>query len=370
VGLVLVILLAYNRVRYRVHILGRPPREGERLLVVANHAHDLEGMVIPTALVRYRGIRRPVISAGSARIFEPGFMTERIPGRWARYTARWNVGGIVRLLGVRPIEDHPLSRPLASWAYLVFKHCGNVELTRVFDPVHLPPALPSAGRLSTAWHPRYVRAMRQEATISALTPDVRQWVRSHLRRQIEDDLAVFLDLLDKGYAVYTTPEGRFTVDGRLNRFRASLASMREKAGRVVVAGVSYDVLCPGKLAMWVEFEQPRWPDRLDWSVVVARPLTAAHLVIQARLAQPHIPSEDVIRGAKALLDDVEGKAVIVEEVLKNPDRTLHTALAELARRSGLGDQLTDERFPFVEDFVSYYHNQWLELMAVLKESQC
>ena len=106
-ALVLYLLRAYTRLRYRVFISGNLPHKAPSLLVVANHAHDLEGMVIPTALARVRGIHRPVISAGSARIFEPGFMTERIPGKASRFLAGVNIGSVVRLLGVRPIEDHP-----------------------------------------------------------------------------------------------------------------------------------------------------------------------------------------------------------------------------------------------------------------------
>ena len=325
-------------------------------------------MVIPTALARFRGIRQPVISAGSARIFEPGFMTERIPGRAARYFASWNVGHIVRLLGVRPIEDHPLARPLASWAYLIFRHFGNLPLRVVFDSRYLPTALPMGARLSSCWSARHVRALRQEVTISALMPEFRTWVREHLRQQVEADLGVFLDLLEQGHAVYTTPEGRFSEDGRLNRFRKSLDLMREKARHVTVAGVSYDLLRPGKLTMWVQFEEPRWPDRLDRSVIAARPVTASHLVIRAWLAGPHVSASDVIIDAKALMNLVRERAVVASDVLADPDRALAIALREFGRRSAHGTRITDPRFPFVNEFVVYYNNQWLELMTVLDQT--
>ncbi len=367
-GLVLCLLLGYTRLRYRIFLSGRLAREAPSLLVVANHAHDLEGMVVPAAVARLRGIRKPVISAGSARIFEPGFMTERIPGRVSRFFARWNIGSIMRLLGVRPIEDHPLSRPLASWAYLVFKNFGNLSMSEVFESRYIPPGMAGEARLSACWTPRHIRACRGEATISALTATYRSWVRDHVRAQVEDEMAVFHGLLRRGYAVYTTPEGRFSEDGHLHRFRKSLDLMRAASGSLCVVGVSYDVFWPGKLTMLVNFESPRWPANLEESIIAARPITACHLVIQAWLGRPHVHYEEIIDEALMLLRRVQGQAVLSPDLRHEPVRVLREVLQELLRRSQQGGPVTDPRFPFVPDFIAYYSNQWTDLLRVLERA--
>ncbi|PSR23122.1 MAG: hypothetical protein C7B45_04060 [Sulfobacillus acidophilus] len=366
-GLVLVVLLVYTRLRYQIGVMGRIPGEGRSRLIVANHAHDLEGMIIPTELARFGGVWHPVMSAGSVRMFEPGFMAARVPGPVGPLLAWWNVGPIVRILGVRPIEDRPLSRPLASWAYLVFQNFGNLPLAEVFEASQIPPHIPHDARLSVCWSTRFVRDLRYDVTIMALTKDYRDWVRRELRHQVESEMNTFSSLLQRGYTVYTTPEGRMCDDGRLGRFRKSLGVMQEAAARVYVAGVSYDVLRPGKLRMWVRFELPRWPDQLELSVTAARPITASHLIIRAWLERPHVRDLDVLADALTHLHEVRDAGLVVaNDLTRNPEACLRETLVELVRRSQVGAAITDARFPFVKDFVSYYRNQWIEIAELLR----
>ncbi len=364
-AVVMVVLILYTRVRYRITVSGQIPHSPRSVLVVANHGHDLEGMVIPTAIARMSGLRRPVISAGSQRIFEPGFMAGRIPGPFRRYAARWNVGPIVERLGVRPIEDRPLSRPMSSWAYLIYRHFGNLRVDEVFDPASLPENLPSGARLAALWSPHYILAARREITITALTPAFRTWVRTQLRRQVEEDLGVFLDLLDQGCRLYTTPEGRLSPDGRLGRFRKSLNVMKEHAGTIAVVGVSYDILRPGRLRMWVNFAVPHWPEWLEGSVILARPITASHLVVHVWQMRPHIRREEFIQDAIGEMVQLRREGIpVAADLYKRPQAVIDEALQEFRRRLSEDSCITDPRFPYVKDFITYYQNQWDELTLV------
>jgi hypothetical protein len=208
--------------------------------------------------------------------------------------------------------------------------------------------------------------LRYDVTIMALTKEYRDWVRRDLRRQVESEMSTFTSLLQRGYTVYTTPEGRICEDGRLGRFRKSLALMQAAAESIYVAGVSYDVLRVGKLRMWVRFEPPRWPDRLELSVVAARPITASHLIIRAWLGQPHVRDVELLADALRYLGEVrEAGLAMANDLARDPEPALREALAEFVRRSQRGARITDARFPFVQDFVAYYRNQWTEIEEIL-----
>jgi len=103
-------LVAALSVTCRLRVFGRIPGNRKGELIISNHLHDIDGMFIPPCLALRNPLRHPLCFVASKRLFEPGFLVTRAPGL-LRLVNRLNLGGLFYLLGARPIENMPLSRP-------------------------------------------------------------------------------------------------------------------------------------------------------------------------------------------------------------------------------------------------------------------
>ncbi|NMP23026.1 hypothetical protein [Sulfobacillus harzensis] len=302
------------------------------------------------------------------RLFEPGFLAERLGRRIGPYLSWFNVGPILWLLGVRPIEDSPLHRPLRSWGYFVYRYFGDQPLREVIDPAALPDSVATQGLfLHHLWSRRTFSWSSRRLSVRALLEPYRDWAKTQLRQHVEDQLGLLVEAMRKGYAVYTTPEGRITEDGRMTRFRASwhaVASAEPSAVRVLAT--TYDAFVPGRLRMWTVLEKPRRPDRLDLSVSMARPITASHVAAQVWKTQL-APHGQLLSDALTVYQALPPTAVLAEDLRRQPSRILKDRLDFLWTKTSAGKSgVTDRRFPGVNDLVNYYQNQMDEILTDLR----
>ncbi|MGH8163415.1 MAG: hypothetical protein ACREP1_03670, partial [Rhodanobacteraceae bacterium] len=124
-------MATYYSLRYRVRGWGRLPRRRGPALVIANHQHELESPAIVALLaVQCFAWRYPIFTVSSRRMWEPGFLAERIP--WLRFALRGvNLGWLFSAIGMQPIENELHARPLASLAYTLRAVHGDLPLCEV-----------------------------------------------------------------------------------------------------------------------------------------------------------------------------------------------------------------------------------------------
>ncbi|MCY0898842.1 MAG: hypothetical protein OWU33_07885 [Firmicutes bacterium] len=360
---VAIILKSIAWSRFRIHLMGRLPRGP--VIIVANHAHDADSMILPVTLAMRRGLHHPLISSGSSRLFEPGFLAERMPPALGQWLAGLNLSSILWSIGVRPIEDAPLSHSLKSWAYLIYQVWGDEPLGDVFDEQLIPEE--ARGRaISYLWSRGGWALSHQRHTLRALKDPYRHWVRDHTRDLLESQMAVLREAADRGFAIYTTPEGRLTTDGRMARFRASWTLLvNGYRGSVVAAATSYDVLRRGRLHLWTMLAPLTRLESAESAVARLRPVTASHLVAHAWFATSQRTLDRLVAIALDTYHQLPHHAVIAHNLAQNPQGLIRRRVRWLLRALSQGAPLRDKRFPHVPDILTYYANQLTEILSAL-----
>ncbi|MBX5476420.1 MAG: glycosyltransferase [Clostridia bacterium] len=384
-------LLLYVRLAYGTRVDGRLPRRAVPTLVVSNHAHDLEGLLLPAVLLLGRPLSRRVHPVASQRLFEPGFLATRSP-RWLRpLVKRWNVGPVLRALGVLPIENMPRRRPLASFAYEIWRRRGDLPLKDILDAGALEPGGPLSGardidrvRLRDLWG-RRAQLGQLEVSPRDLRSPYREEVQRALRPRVERQLEEVERALRRGGTVYLTPEGRMTSDGRMGRLREALDRLRPAARCLVAAAVSFDPWAPGRMRMTVRLAPP--PDAGDFrlSLAVLRPLSASHVLAAALHALPAPADEpSILRACRRLLDELPPEAELEPDLARDPDRALGQRLRMACRRGHVARVVSDSgatlyrprpgardpRFPDAADIVAYLaaaFEETAQALAILRE---
>ena len=365
------LLFIYVRVAYRVRIEGRLPRDRGATLVVANHAHDLEGMVLPVCLQWQGRLSQPVYSAGSERLFEPGFLATRAPDFLRPVLAGVHLGKILSHLGVRPIENMPRSRPFVGLAYAVWLWHGNLQFRDVFTAdTLLTLGIPGSARLRHAWRAGFLQAAQTVLPFTTLRAPYRAEVRADVRGRIEGQIDALADILDDGGTLYLTPEGRYTENGELSRLRESLVRLVPHAENVVLSALSYDPFNPGRLRLLVRLlEAGPGPD-LRRKLVAARPVTVSQVVAAVLVKREGgITRDEVVQLAAELVRDLGGGVALAPEIREDPRPAVRKAIQCMLRRGILREaggclcvteKRGDERFPGVTDMLSYQAAQFEE----------
>jgi MFS family permease len=380
--LVALILRVYVSLQYRVEAWGRLPRRRGGTLVVANHAHDLEGMVVPQLLFWFSPLGRATYSAGSQRIFEPGFLATRTPGPLARVLAGASVAGIVSALGVRPIENMVRARPFLSLAYEVYGRHGNLKLGDVFTDEALASVKSGRDvrslRLGDVWRPALLPFAQTMMAFSALREPYRREARSAVRPRVEAQLSVLEDILRGGGTLYLTPEGRYTDDGRLSRFRAAYDLLWPLSERVYIAATAYDPFLPGRMRMLLRFLPVRPVRDLRMALLAARPVTVSQVISKVLLdAEGPRLAQELEDASLDLLMRLPGTAFLSPDLAASPRSTVRRALSHMVRQGHIeeGERgfsvaacRTDPRFPNVPDMVSYQAVHFEETEQALQAS--
>lgn len=370
------ILVSYVDLCYRVRITGRLPRDRRGVLVVGNHLHDLEGMVIPVRLFLSSPWGGGVHSAASMRVLEPGFLASRGP-RWLGWLAGGvNLAPILRVLGILPIENMPLRRPPSSWAYEVLRRAGDLPAGAVFTPealVRVGPPLPR--RLSDLWARGRWPQDAPPVSVRALREPYRQVVRTGVRRQIEDQLAKLAEVVDAGRTLYLTPEGRMSETGQMGRFRAALARLLPHAHAVVLAATAYDPWTGPRLAIHTRLVAPADGGDLFLSLAAARPVTLSQVLAAELLAAPDGVTEAALVAAVQEVRAPAGEGAAAP-IRADAGQAVHTALMRMARRGVVrregerwlaGCVRHDERFPHVPDLLAAQAQQFADTQAARRE---
>ena len=358
---------------YRIRGWGRLPRRRGATLLISNHQHDLD----TTALIMRLSVQgpwmQPIFSAGSRRLFEPGFMVSRVP--WIASLARhvdwpWLFGR----LGVLPIENEPRRRSLASLAWAVYAHHGDLDVASVFDDraAHL---LNGETRLRMLLG-RPPLDKREYVTLSALREPFRSDVVGRERRVVGEDLARLESVLRGGGTLYLTPEGRYTKDGRISRFRLALERL-EALGDVYVLALSYDPFANRKLSLLYRVVPAADRGDLHASMAAPRPIVVSQLIATwLRDRENPFRSAEAADGVEALLRGLPAGAFVDPELRADPrglvERTLTTmtSLGLLVRDGDayrLAPQRWDKRFPEVADIVDHQANMFEETVTALHQ---
>lgn len=271
------------RLRYRFFVYGRLPRRRGSTLVVANHQHDLESVVLPALILLGGPWRDPVVAVASQRLFERGFLTSRVPRPiLGRLVQNWSLAGLLTLVGALPLENEPRSRSLSSLAQEVAARHGNLAAESVFTPGVLA-ALTAGGptgalRLADLWGPGFARAARRPVPLSGMREPYREEVRRDVRPRIDAQFRRIEAALAGGGTVYLTPEGHVTRDGRLGRLHAALDRLLPLAGSVVLAAVNFDPFLDRRLTLRCRLVPLEGPGALEDRLRAARPVCTSQLL--------------------------------------------------------------------------------------------
>lgn len=361
----------YYLTAYRIRGWGRLPRKRGATLLISNHQHDLD----TTALIMRLSVQgpwlTPIYCASSRRLFEPGFMDVRI--RWVSSLVRlvdwsWMFG----LLGMLPIENELRRRSIASLAWHVHARHGDLPVAEVFDG-RAASLVGTQSRLS-ALLGRSSLDQKEYVSIASMREPYKSEIVEAERRIVAEDLDRIESVLRAGGTLYLTPEGRYTRDGRIGRFRASLARLAPLA-TVYVLALSYDPFAGGRFSLLYRVQPAQRPDDLRTSLAAPRPVVISQL-LAAWLCNREGPfsAHEAILAVRTLIAKLPKGAFVDPELLANPDRAVLRALAELTRLRILAAEnaayrITEIRkhpqFPDVADIIEHQANFFEETVAAL-----
>jgi MFS family permease len=375
-------LIAYVRLRYRLRVEGRLPRQRRSLLLVANHLHDMDGMVLPPLLYLSGNLAEAPVSAGSRRMFEPGFLADRLGGPFAVPLRRLRLGPVLAALGVTPIEDMPRRRPLAS---LVDEGAlaPTAPLAALLDDVALAALSERHGRnvgdlpLAAVLGSRRRDLGAERISLAHLREPARSRVAARLHLHLAAEVARLERLLARGRTVYLTPEGRLSPDGGLGRFRLALDRLLARARAVHLAALAYDSFAPGRLTLHLRLV-PCAPGRdLRQALAAERVVTSSQ--VTARLLLAMAPGTDVatlMRAAPAVVAALGPCAHVAPDLARDATRAVGRCLRAMARRRQIAiapdasvvvrEPVRDRRFPFVADMLRYQARMLAETEAALR----
>jgi MFS family permease len=360
---------AWDHLAYRVRAWGTLPRRRGPTLIVANHQHDLESMVIVSSTTIKSGPwRHPIFTASSRRMYEPGFMAVRLP--WLRFfLRRVNAGPLFVMFGMLPIENELNSRALAAFAWSVQQRHGPLLLRDVFEENAISD-FPPQTKTSDLWrHDTFNRA-QQVLKVSSVREPYRREILDETRLYIERDLALMEDVVRRGGTFYLTPEGKYSIDGRMRPMRGAVERLAPLA-TIYLVGVSYDPFVTRRLSMLyrVAYFNGDGASNSQRLTVMAKTLASLRPVTTSQLLSMWLESHNgaftleqavaAVESQLAALPDV----LFVDPELRAKPRALVPAALPLMvswgilERDGARYRLSARRrhpqFPFVDDIIAY-----------------
>jgi MFS family permease len=367
----------YYLTAYRIRGWGRLPRKRGATLLISNHQHDLD----TTALIMRLAVQgpwfRPIYCAGSRRMFEPGFMDVRI--RWIAAIVRlvdWS--WMFRSLGILPIENELRRRSRASLAWSVHSLHGDLRLADVFaeSSIRSTAGLNGDARLSSVMT-RSPLAPEDYVSVATLREPYRSEVVENTRRLVESDLARIQSVLTAGGTLYLTPEGRYTKDGRLGRFRMALDRMAPLAAATYVLALSYDPFASDRFSLLYRVLPAQDPADLRSSLAAPRPVVISQLLATwlRRIGERVFSAGEALDGIGALIRDLPQSAFVDPDLAAKRGRVLAGALATMVRHGllkeeggayRLGAERKHPQFPDVPDIIAHQANFLEETIAALR----
>ena len=364
------LITPYYKAAYRIRGWGGLPRRRGATLLISNHQHDLD----TTALIMHLAVRdawtRPIYMVGSRRIFEPGFMEVRFAAI-RRLVDLIDWAWMYRMLGVLPIENELRRRAVASLGYALYNMYGDLPTSVVFNE-RAANALRGAPTLKSLIG-RPLLDQSEYVSVAAINEPYRSGLIEATRKQTANDLAGVERVLRAGGTLYLTPEGKYTRDGRINRFRKAF-ELLAPLGDAYLLALSYDVFAPGRLSLLFRVVRPLDPADLRTSLAAARPVTMSQLLASWIVGHDGVfASGDALDGVRAMLGRMPPAAFVDPELPGRLTGKLDGVLASmlragyLVRGNGggyrLGTARHDKRFPLIPDIVTHQANFFAETMA-------
>ena len=364
---------------YRVRHWGHVPRRRGPTVIVANHQHDFESpAIVSTTTVESGPWRHPIFTASSRRMYEPGFLAERIP--WLSFLLRrLNAGSLFVALGMLPLENELGSRALSAFAWSVQRRHGPLTLAEVFDE-RVASRFPPETKTSDLWRRTLFAQAHRVVKVSVVREPYRREILDETRAYVESDLARQEAILQRGATFYLTPEGHYTTDGRMLPMRGVIERLAPHA-TIYVCGVSYDPFVSKRLSMLYRVERlpdgpEPWMARLTRTLAAIRPVTTTQLlaVWLENRAGCFSPSE-AVAAVQAALAALPPRLFVDPELRRNPRAMVERALPLMAawnilEAEGVNYRLRACRrhpqFPFVEDIIAYqsrFFEQTMENVA-------
>ena len=353
----------YWPLRMRIRQWGRLPRRRGPTVLIANHQHEDESEIVCERAFAGGPWNRPLYTASSRRMFEPGFFALRMPA--LRFARRWNASRALLSFGLLPLENELSSRPLGSLAHAVRTAHGDLALVDVFRAPALLSLGPDAQRCSDLLKPRFFRAAQRHVKLSWLNEPYRSEALATTRALVEEDIARICAIVKRGRTFYVTPEGEYSTTGTMRPLRGIVTHLTPIA-EPWLAAIAFDPYRGRRLSMLYRIVRPADPQNLAASLAAARPVTTSAL-LGAFLA-PRTPDEpfsaqeasDAVRTSR---DALPAGMFVDPELARNAERCVREALARLTRRGTLlregderyrlGPTRVDPRFPAVEDALAY-----------------
>ena len=351
----------YLRTAYRIRAWGGLPLTRGPALVIPNLQHDLDDMAIVGRILLDGPWVRPVYAVSAQLMFEPGFLALRLP--WLGSLLRtFNPEPLMRGLGLVPIENQLVRRPILRFAHTVLRREANLPLERVFDERALAALdAPKGTRLEGLYRGELFGRAQRVVKLSWLREPFRDAIAVETRDDLREDLARIETLLQRGATVYFAPEGTFSTDGRLGRFARSLERFAPLAN-VYLAAVSYDPLRGGRLSMLLRI-LPVADGDLARELKAARPVTVSQLLADWLITEtPQFTREEAYAAIRTRLERLPATLFVDPELRAHPERVTGEALATMVRlkllqRDGAryqrGARRSHPQFPRVDDILAY-----------------
>lgn len=351
---------AYQTHRVRVRQFGRLPLRRGATVLIANHQHEDESEIIIERTYLQGPWHRKVQVIGSRRLFERGFFAWRLPFS-APLTRRWNLSALFEGEGFLPLENDLSSRPLASIADELRARHGDLPLEAVLKPA-ARAGLETARTLADLDGADLFLRTRTFVKLGHIEDPYRRELLDALRQRVEDDLVAIVETVRAGATLYITPEGTYSVDGRMHPLRGIVERVAPVAD-VWLCGIAFDPLRGRRLSLLYRVTRPADPSDLQRSLAAARPITASALVASALLAAgPGAAPYDVVADVRARLAALPASCFVDPEVGRDPVGTVREALRVGAARGWLAidgaryvlrAERRDARFPQIADVLDY-----------------
>lgn len=365
-------ICVYYRLAYRIVDWGSLPSRRGSTLIVANHQHEIESPVIVAMLAwRTRAWRYPIFTVSSRRMWEPGFLAERIP--WLTFLLRSvNLGPLFSAIGMQPIENELHTRPFASLAYTLRERYGDLAMETVFRTRALERLPRGIRLLSDLLAPAHFQIGRTTVTLSELNEPYRHEALEATREQLEADLGHFEALARAGATIFLTPEGFYSGDGKMQRLRGVLSRLQPVA-HTWLTGVSYEPFAQRRLCMLYRVQRAVDGIPLEIQLKRLRPVTvSALLATWLRTRSEPFTQSQAGAAIERQLNDLPPALFVEPQLRRHPESVTRAALAGMVRlgilrREGsdyaLAGRRTHPQFPRTTDMIEYqanFHEETLE----------
>ena len=363
----------YYSIAFRVRWFGTVPRYPGPSLLVANHQHEMESpAIIATQVVAAWTFRKPFYTVSSRRMWEPGFFAERVP--WLRPLLRnVNLGWLFAATGMQPIENELHSRPFASVAYTLRKLHGNLDAVAVFKSKALERA-PGIATIADVLVPKHFDLARSYVSLSELNDPYRSEMLAATRAQLDADIAHFEELVRNGATIFLTPEGFYTTDGKMQRFRGILSKLTPLA-TTYIAAISYDPFVSARLSMLYRVKEAANDVSLESDIKRSRPITTSALLGSwLHVNRVEFDVADAIGAVTSQLWALPPQAFVDPELARDPKKMTARALRSMLRRGmlqksgdrlALGPNLRHPQFTQTADMLAFQANFHAETMTGL-----